>query len=567
MKLKIAAAVILVVVGAGAIGFALLSDGSNGTDGVTYLTAQAAVTDVTEEAVASGTVSAATTYALAFGSEPQVTRAGSASAASSSSASAAGGSGGSSVTWPVTEVNVSTGDLVKAGDVLAVADPLYAELQVTIAQANLAAAEARLKSDTEGADALTRRIARTSVTQASNQLAQARQSYTDTVRQNALSVKQAKAAVTAATAQLKKDTAQLKADQAAGAPEQTIAADRQVIAADRKALTQARESYQSAQLRATASNHQAANQITNASLQLTSARNNYSKQVAAADDAQIASDEAAVATAESALAAARAVAEHPTIVAPADGRITAVNVSAGTDAPTGTAISMQSAALAITASFSEDDILDLQVGQKATVTVSATGDTVTGTVASISSEASGTGGSSVVSYAVVILLDSAGPTPSATSSGPGLPSGTPADGTTTAAAADPSASPAASAAPVPLPGMSAEVSITVAEAADVVAVPAAAVSGTSGQYVVRVMGADGQVQARSVEVGLITSSLAEIKSGLSAGDQVVTGTSADQATTTTSSGSRSDRQFPGGGDFTIPGGGFTGPGGLPGGGG
>ncbi|MCU0482961.1 MAG: HlyD family efflux transporter periplasmic adaptor subunit [Chloroflexi bacterium] len=543
MKLKIAAAIALVAVGVGAIGFAILLPGTNGTSGVTYLTAQATVTDVTEEAVASGTIAAATTYALSFGSESQATAAGSASSASSASSSAtSGGSGGTSVTWPVSQVNVAVGDVVGAGEVLATADPLYAELQVTIARANLEAAEARLVSDTNGADALTRRIAQGSVSQAANQLAQARQSYSTTVRQNALSLKQARAEVASTRAQLLADTR-------SGAPSQTIAADK-------KAWDQARQNLAKIQLQTTASNQQASNQVTNASLQLTSARNSFAKQVAGADDAQVASDEAAVATAESALAAAQAVAEHPTIVAPVDGRITAVNIGAGSDAPSGAAIAMQSAALAVTASFAEEDVLSLQVGQQATVTISATDASATGTVASISSTASGTGGSSVVSYAVVILLDNATAVPSTTSTGAGTTSGA----TTTAASAAPGA--AASAMPAPLPGMSAEVSITVAEAAGVVAVPAAAVSGTGGQYVVRVMGTDGQVQARPVEVGLVTSSLAEITSGVAAGDQVVTGTSADQVTTTTTQQGGNRNQFPGG--ISIPG---AMPGGMPGGGG
>ena len=53
--------------------------------------------------------------------------------------------------------------------------------------------------------------------------------------------------------------------------------------------------------------------------------------------------------------------------------------------------------------------------------------------------------------------------------------------------------------------MSADVTIVVAQAADAVAVPAIAVSGTSGSYTVRVLGTDGTVETRSVEVGLMTS--------------------------------------------------------------
>ncbi|HYX10722.1 MAG TPA: hypothetical protein VE817_02000, partial [Candidatus Acidoferrum sp.] len=54
--------------------------------------------------------------------------------------------------------------------------------------------------------------------------------------------------------------------------------------------------------------------------------------------------------------------------------------------------------------------------------------------------------------------------------------------------------------------------------------------------------------SRPVSVGLITSSLVEIKSGLSAGDLVVTGTSSTQRTTT-GTGT--------GGGFNVPAGGGT----------
>jgi len=546
MRLKIGAAIALVAVGLGAAGLVILSPGGNGTDSATYLTAQAEVTDVTQEAVASGTIAAASTYALSFGASPEVTSAGSTSSTSSTTSASAGGSGSSTVTWPVSAVNVALGDVVKAGDVLATADPVYADLQLTIAQANLDAAEAKLKSDLAGADKTTRATAKDAVTQANLQLAQARQSYTDTVRENALAVSQARAAVTAASAQLKKD-------RAADAPEQTIEADK-------KALQQAKQSLASTQLRASTSNHQAANQVTNAKQAVVSAKHNYAKQVAGATDEQIASDEAAVATATAALASAQTAVEHATITAPVDGRITAVNVTPGSVAPSGAAITMQSAALAVTASFTEDDILSLEVGQKATIAVSATDATVTGTVAAISPTASGTSGSSVVSYAVTILLDTGAASPSATSPGTAAASSAAGGSTATTAAASPSPGPAASTSVSPLPGMSAEVAITIAQVTDVVAVPAAAVSGTNGQYVVRVLGADGQVQSRSVEVGLITSSMAEIRSGLAAGDSVVTGTSADQVTTTTTSSGSDRGQFPGG----LPGTGI--PVGPPGGG-
>ena len=61
--------------------------------------------------------------------------------------------------------------------------------------------------------------------------------------------------------------------------------------------------------------------------------------------------------------------------------------------------------------------------------------------------------------------------------------------------------------------MTADVTIVIAQATDAIAVPVAALSGTSGNYTVQVMGSDGTVQSRPVQVGLITSSLAQITSG------------------------------------------------------
>ena len=235
-------------------------------------------------------------------------------------------------------------------------------------------------------------------------------------------------------------------------------------------------------------------------------------------------------TREAAVADAKAALDAATLVAPIDGRITAVNVSAGSDAPTGTAIELQSTQLALTASFGEDDILSLEVGQQATVEIGATGATATGTVTAVSPVAATSGSSSVVTYDVTVTLDDAATAASTT-----------ADATTADRRVDASAAASASPAVAPLSGMSADVTIVVAQAADAVAVPATALSGTSGAYTVRVLGTDGTVETRSVGVGLITSDLVQVTSGLASGETVVTGTSADQATTASSSGTHQRR--------------------------
>jgi macrolide-specific efflux system membrane fusion protein len=208
------------------------------------------------------------------------------------------------------------------------------------------------------------------------------------------------------------------------------------------------------------------------------------------------------------------------LVAPEAGVVTAVNIVAGSDVPTGAAITVASTDYVVTAEVVESDVSSMKLQQAATVTVSAIGADLDGTVTAIAPTATASSGSStgVVSYAVTVALTNP---------------------------------------PAALrPGMTADVTITTASATGVLAVPAAALRGTAGNYTVLVMTAAGTPEARPVTVGLITSSLVEIKTGLSAGDVVVTGTSSTQRTTTGTGGG-------GGGTFVVPGGGgggFRGPG-------
>jgi macrolide-specific efflux system membrane fusion protein len=103
-------------------------------------------------------------------------------------------------------------------------------------------------------------------------------------------------------------------------------------------------------------------------------------------------------------------------------------------------------------------------------------------------------------------------------------------------------------------GMSTQVSVTTASATNVVAVPAIALVQANGGYAVRVVDSSGAVQLVPVTVGLVTTSYAEIKSGIDVGQAVVVGTSSSrQGTTTTNNGG-----FGGlGGGGALPGGGFT----------
>lgn len=208
-----------------------------------------------------------------------------------------------------------------------------------------------------------------------------------------------------------------------------------------------------------------------------------------------------------------------TLVAPIDGTVTAVNVVQGLDAPSGDAIVINSATYKVTADVVESDIGSISVGQPATVAVDAIGGDVSGTVAAIAPTAGAADSGGVVSYAVTISLTGA---------------------------------------PATLrPGMTADITITTASASDVLTVPAAALNGSNGDYTVRVLTLAGVAETRQVAVGLVTSSLAEITNGLTAGEAVITGTAADRAATTTNGGGGF------GGGIAVPGGGFQGRGNRP----
>jgi macrolide-specific efflux system membrane fusion protein len=210
-----------------------------------------------------------------------------------------------------------------------------------------------------------------------------------------------------------------------------------------------------------------------------------------------------------------------TLTAPIDGVVTSLAIAVGMDAPSGDAVVIDSTDFQVSAEVVESDLASIQLGQVATVTVAAVGSDITGTVSAISPTASEGSGSGVVSYPVTVTLTDA---PATVRS-----------------------------------GMTADVTITTASAEAVLNVPIAALRGTAGAYTVLVMGPDGQPTSQAVEVGLVTSSAAEITSGLTVGQTVVTGVSTAQTGTTTTTGGF------GGGGIGIPGGGGGGfqPGGPP----
>jgi multidrug efflux pump subunit AcrA (membrane-fusion protein) len=252
-------------------------------------------------------------------------------------------------------------------------------------------------------------------------------------------------------------------------------------------------------------------------LSLQAAQLAYSTKTSPADAATIASDEVAVAQATQAVADAQLVIERATLVTPVDGIVVAVNVIPGLTAPSGAAVTLRSSALEVTASITESDLPLVALGQDATVTITALGTDVPGTVAQID-QVPASASTGVVSYDIVLTITDA-------------PKGA-------------------------VPGMTAEIAVTTASAPNVLAIPAIALdTETDGTYMVQVLDASGQPMSVAVEVGLISSSLAEIKSGLSEGTAVVIGTASDRTSTGTTT---TETRLPGLDGGGIPGGGFPG---------
>jgi RND family efflux transporter MFP subunit len=486
------AVVALVLVGVGAVGIALFGPALASSNDTQYITATASRTNVVEQAVADGNLAAAQEYGLAFGSKAHVIDPG------SSSSSASSGSG--STTWLVSQVSATVGQQVKAGDVLAIGDTSSAQTALAVAQANLATAQAKYDADSGGPTATDKQSAQLSVDQAQQQLTAAKQSRDDTIKQNAIKLSQAKDAVTQAKQKLADD-------KAAAAPDTVITADQQNV-------TQAKQSLSLSEIQINASNRQARQQVSSAEIALQNAQNSYDNNTAPAASDVIASDHAAVLQAQQAVDNAQAQLDAATLTAPIDGTIIAVNIAAGVDAPSGDAIQLIGKDMQVTADFSEADIPSLAVGQDASVTVTATNDVLAGKVTSIDPLAATSGGSSVVSYAVTVDL---GAVPAQVMS-----------------------------------GMSAQVAVTLAESDNVIAVPAIALVGSNGTYSVRVMDSTGAITVQPVTVGLVTASLAEIKSGINVGDTVVTGTTSSLNSTSSNSNTfnlNGGGAFPGGGTF------------------
>jgi multidrug efflux pump subunit AcrA (membrane-fusion protein) len=77
------------------------------------------------------------------------------------------------------------------------------------------------------------------------------------------------------------------------------------------------------------------------------------------------------------------------------------------------------------------------------------------------------------------------------------------------------------------PGMQANAYIEGGEAKDVLIVPIEGVFEEEGKTMVEILGENGLPKAKAIEVGLMNNRYAEVKEGLSLGDEIITGSSSD----------------------------------------
>lgn len=183
----------------------------------------------------------------------------------------------------------------------------------------------------------------------------------------------------------------------------------------------------------------------------------------------------------------------PIVYAPISGRVSGLSLQQGTvidgsstasDTNTKIASIVTDAAPMITLSLTEVDIPKVSVEDKATITFDAFADkTYSGKVVSVDSVGSVSSG--VTTYPVSIVLDT---------SIEGL-----------------------------FPNMAATANIITQTKDDVLLVPLSSVTTTNGQSTIQVM-VDGQIETKTVEVGVSSDTQVEIISGLEEGDTVVTST-------------------------------------------
>ncbi|NPV09955.1 MAG: efflux RND transporter periplasmic adaptor subunit [Anaerolineae bacterium] len=427
----------------------------------------------------------------------------------------------------VTEVLVQLGDRVEAGQILARLDRADAEAQVTQAELGLRLAELKLAQLEEGPDADEVATAQANLATAQENLASlqagpgeeelataraslaaAEEKYRELLagpsEEKALSAR-----ASLENARLSLQQAQIEYAEAAQDPEKSAAA--------RAAYDRALREYEVAQASYDATMKGASqSELQSALAQVTQARNNLEKLLAGPTAAELASAEAQVASAQAKLDAllagptdleresaalevekarfsleqAQRQLEATELKAPIAGTITALDLTVGQTVGTGAVISLADLDHVLVRFYiDETEISLLALGQEVRVTFDALpGQNFTGQVTRIEP------GLRTVSGVPVVTAWASLEVP---------------EGSQAKFMGD----------------MNAAVEVIAAERQGVVLVPMEAVREMgAGQYAVFVVGQDGELELRPVQVGLSDNLYYEVVSGLEPGEVVTTGT-------------------------------------------
>lgn len=409
----------------------------------------------------------------------------------------------SGVSGTVTEIDVKAGDSVQAGQVLAKIDPATYQQALDQANSSLTSAQAALNATLTGTD----------VVQSQHALDQAKQSYNDTVASVNLTNQQDQAALDGDNNQLNTIDQPALATCLQGDPSgKTCTPQQNAVNADKAKITSDTNRQQVDQLNGQKQINSAQNAVTNAQDSLNSKN--------AQRPATLAQQQAAVANAQASVQTAQKNLTNTTLTAPYAGQVSTLNGQVGDNVTGGASTSNSSQAsssssqssggaaggsssssssstgsnssaflvlsnvsgMQVVVPFAEADASRIQSNQQATVTFDAiTGLSLPAHVVSVANIA--TVVSNVTNFSTTLVLDQLDRRLKL--------------------------------------GMTANASVTVQQASNVLLLSNSAISHVAGAAFVTVLDSAGKQVRRQVQTGVVGDTTTEIVAGLSLGDRVV----------------------------------------------
>jgi multidrug efflux pump subunit AcrA (membrane-fusion protein) len=437
------------------------------------------------------------------------------------------------VSGTVTAIDVSAGQTVSAGQVLATVDPSTLQTTLTQDQANLAAAQAKLTADESSGSTASTNTAQ-QIASAKTTLANDQTAYNDTIALNNQTISNDQAAIAAAQAAVTTDSAAVSSAQTAyttdgcggTTPAPACTTDTQNLSTaksqqskDTSTLASAQQALPTDTVRAQQSADQASAKVASDRTALSNAE---STTASASQASAVAQDNAGLAQAQQAVTSAQNAVAEATLTAPTAGEVAQVNLSVGstTSGSSSSAAAASASASAsaaqfilltpgsfeVTSTVSDSVISEVTVGQNAVVTAAGSTNGLAATVTSVGVIA--TVSSGVATFPVTVQI---------TGSHPSLRD-----------------------------GMSATVVVVVNQVVGVLSVPTSAVHTNGTASFVNVL-QGGKLTPVTVTVGSADSLRTQITSGLSAGQTVVIATVTSTIPTTGAAGAGAARRGGAGG--------------------